>query len=70
MRAEAGGATLAKNILIVIVPALLLLVLKNSASILVPLIKEPAGWASIAAGIGLYTGGIVLSNKVIKKLDA
>lgn len=70
MRAEAGGSTLAKNILIFIVPALLLLVLKNSASILVPLVKEPAGWASIAAGIGLYTGGIILSNKVIKKLDA
>ena len=69
MRAQAGGATLAKNILICIVPALLLLVLKNSPVMLKPLISGPTGWAVIAIGIGLYVGGIYSSSKTLKKLE-
>lgn len=69
MKAQAGGASLAKNILIVIVPALLLLVLKRSPIMLIPLIKEPIGWAAIAGGLGLYIGGIIVSNKILKKLE-
>ena len=69
MRAEAGGGTLAKNILIVIVPGLLFTVLKSSPDMLKPLLEGPVGWSIIALGIGMYTTGIVVSNNVMKKLD-
>lgn len=69
MKAEAGGGTLAKNILIVIVPSLLFIVVKNSSDMLKPLIESPKGWAVIFAGVALYSSGIIFSNKVMNKLD-
>jgi Flp pilus assembly protein TadB len=69
MKAEAGGGIMAKNLLIVIVPGLLIMVLKQSPVMLMPLLDFPAGWIAIAAGIGLYFGGIQVANKALKKLE-
>lgn len=69
MRSEASGGNLAKNILIVVVPGLLFFVVKNSPKVVSPLLETPMGWFVIAAGIGLYSSGIIVSNKIMKSLD-